>query len=471
MRQNWCQFLSPQNVEDIHETSMKLMQNVGVLFPDSDALAVFRKHGFRIDGQKVHFDEQKVLGMLGTAPKQFTIHARNPRRDVTVGDGIPVFTPGAGAPFLADPAVGMRTATLDDCRNLARLAHMLPNIDTLGHVMVVPADVPANKAYLHVIHAAMVHSDKPFSGSVIGGAEARKTMEMVSILFGEEVRNRPVIMGGINSLTPLSYSFDMVDALMEYARWGQPIMLGAAAMAGATAPITLAGLLAVQNAELLAGAVLTQLVNPGTPVLYGSASGNMDMKKAMLCIGSPEFALLASAHAQLARHYGLPCKGGGALTDSHSPDFVAGFESMQGLLTAVNSGVDFIVHAGGILSSFKAFSLEKFILDNEMCGRLRRYQRGIQVNPEALAYDLIAKVGPGGQYLTEMHTLRRCRSEFWMPTVSDREEIEAWMAGGQHPAIDRARERWQVLLAEHEDPPLDKTVANQLKGFVEKHSS
>jgi trimethylamine--corrinoid protein Co-methyltransferase len=191
------------------------------------------------------------------------------------------------------------------------------------------------------------------------------------------------------------------------------------------------------------------------------------MRTATLAIGSPEFSLLTNAHAQMARTYGLPCKAGGALTDSNSPDVQAGVESMLGLLTAVNSGVDLIVHAAGILSSFKAFSYEKLVLDDEICGMVRCYQRGIQVNPDTLAYDLIAQVGPGGNYLTEKHTLERCRTAFWVPVVFDRKGLEAWMAGGQPRAIDRVRERWQGLLAEHRDPPLDETIARQLQGYVE----
>ena len=471
MLRNRYEFLSPADVEQIHNTSMKLLANVGVQFPDDEAIGVFKQHGVKTDGNRVYLTEEQLMKALETVPAQFTIHARNPDRDVTVGDGEPVFAPGYGAPFLVDYKVGKRAPTMEDYHNLARLAHALPNQDLSGHLLVEPGDVPAGKAHLRMLHANMLHSDKPFIGSAEGKAGARHTMEMARILFGEEVGERPVTVGLINSLSPLGYSSEMLAALMEYARWRQPLIIAALVMAGSTGPITLAGVLALQNAELLAGIALTQLINPGTPVLFGSTSTNIDMKTGALAIGGPENSLMIAAHAQMARYYGLPSRGGGALTDASYPDAQAGFESMFSLLTTVNSGIDFVLHAAGILSSYLAFSYEKFVLDDEICGMMRCFRRGITVVPETLAYDVIAKVGPGGNFLTEMHTVERCRTEFWQPAVCDRTGLEAWMAGGRQDVVTRARQRWQQLLAEHEDPPLDVTTARQLQVFLEEHST
>lgn len=322
-----------------------------------------------------------------------------------------------------------------------------------------------------MLYAHMVHSDKPFVGSVAGEVGARHTMEMASILFDGQVTERPVTLGLVNSLSPLGYSTEMLEALVEYARKRQPIMVAALMMAGSTGPITLAGVLALQTAELLAGIALAQLISPGTPVIFGSTSTNIEMRSGALAIGSPELSQIAVAHAQLARFYGLPSRSGGALTDASYPDAQAGFESMLGLMTAVNSGTDFVLHAAGILSSYLAFSYEKLVLDDEMCGLVRRVHQGITVDQDTLAYDVIAKVGPGGNYLVEMHTVNRCRTEFWSPALCDRSGLEAWMQGGQWDAVARARQRWQMLLARHQDPPLDATTARQLKAFVEEHAA
>jgi trimethylamine--corrinoid protein Co-methyltransferase len=462
---------SPHEVTLIHQTSMKLLENVGVMFPHEDALAVFKQQGIKVDGQKVYLAETRVMNALTTVPRQFTLHARNPQKSVTVGGAESVFAPGYGAPFLVDAETGKRAATLADYHRLAKLAHALPNQDVSGHLLVEPGDVPAATAHLHMLHAHLIHSDKPFVGSAAGQLGARQTMEMARIVFGSEVRDRPVTISLINSLTPLGYSVEMLEALLEYIRWRQPVVIAALAMAGSTAPVTLAGMLAMQNAELLAGIVLTQLISPGMPVVYGSTSTNIDMRSGALAIGSPELSQMIAAHAQLARYYGMPSRSGGALTDASYPDAQAGFESMMSLLTTVNSGVSFVLHAAGILSSYLAFSYEKFVMDDELCGMVRHCQRGFAITPETLAYDTIAKVGPGKNFLMEDHTVQHCRTAFWKPALCDRGGLEAWMQGGRQDTVARARQRWQQLLREHQDPEIDKTIERQLQAYLEQHLS
>jgi trimethylamine--corrinoid protein Co-methyltransferase len=470
------EILSQEAIDQIHDTSMKLLANVGVQFPYEPAQAIFQKHGVKTDGARVYLTEDQVMNALANAPKQFTIHARNPERSVVVGGGQPVFVPGYGAPFLVDATpsaegpVGKRTPTLDDYHNLVKLAHVLPNQDMSGHLIVEPELADADVAHVEMLYAHMVHSDKAFIGSATGKKGALDTFEMAKILFGGDL-DRPVTIALINSLTPLGYSTEMLEALVEYAQMRQPVVIAALAMAGSTAPITLAGTLAVQTAELLAGIVLTQLINPGTPAIFGSTSTNIEMRSGALAIGSPELSQMILAHGQLARHYGLPSRSGGALSDASYPDAQAGFESMLSLLTTVNAGIDFVLHAGGILNGYLAFSYEKFVLDDEMCGMVRHLKQDIVVDPDTLAYDVIASVGPGGNYLVEMHTVERCRTEFWEPALCDRGGLEAWMQNGKPMAADRARQRWQALVAKHEDPPLDGTTLNQLKAYLEAKRS
>ena len=469
MPRNWIEFITPDDIQLIHDTSMRLLDKVGVRFPESEAIAIFQEHGAKVENQIVYLPERLVMEALGAAPAQFILRARNPSRDITIGGGETLFAPAYGAPFVFDLQAGKRGATLEDYHNLARLAHALPNQDLSGHLMVEPGDAPPQSAYLHMLHANMVHSDKPFIGSTQGARGANHTLEMAAILFGERPQE-PVAIGVVNPLSPLGYSREMAAALVAYARARQPLIIATLVMAGSTGPVTLAGALAQQNAELLAGVVLAQWISPGAPVVYGSTSTNIDMRTGALAIGGPELALMVSAHAQLARYYGLPSRAGGALTDANSPDMQAGLESMFGLLTAVNSGIDFVLHAAGILSSYLAFSYEKFVLDDEMCGMLRRYRHGIQVTPETLAYEVIADVGPGGNFLTEEHTLERCRSEFWTPEIFERRGLDAWMGAGRLDAAARARQRWQALLHAHEDPPLDKTTLRQLNAYINEHS-
>jgi trimethylamine--corrinoid protein Co-methyltransferase len=466
---NWVEFLTPAEMEDIHATSMKLLANVGVRFPDDEAIAIFKKHGFKTDGRLVYLTEAQVMQAVRSAPARFTLHARNPDRDVTVGGGEIVFVPGYGNPFLMDAELGRCEATLEDYKNLIRLADALPNQDLSGHLLVEPRDVPAHLAHIHMLHAGMVHSDKPFMGSSAGKAGAQHTMAMIEILFGERP-TRPVTVGLINPLSPLGYSKEMVQALVVYARAGQPVMIATMVLAGSTGPITLAGALALQNAEILAGLTLTQLINPEIPIIYGSTSTNLDMQVGNLSMGGPELSLIISATAQVARYYNLPSRSGGSITDAHTPDIRAGYESSFNLLTAVNSGVDFMLHSAGILSSYLAFSFEKFVLDDDRCGLVRHYRRGITVDADTLAYDVMAKVGAGGHYLMEEHTLDRCRTEYWRSAVNDRSNLTVWEKEGCPDSVVFARRRWQQLLARHQDPPLDEITARQLQAFVAEHT-
>lgn len=464
----YFELLSAADLEQIHRTSMRLLEEVGVAFPQEEALAVFRDHGVRVEAGRVYLTESQVMDRLAGIPERFTLHARNPQRSVTIGGGSTVFAPGYGAPFLVDAEHGKRGATLEDYHALAKLSHALPNQDLTGYLLVEPENVP--HAHLQMLYAHMTHSDKPFIGSTAGTEGAAQTLEMARILFGD-FGERAVTISLINSLTPLGYSTEMLDALMVYAKARQPMVIAALAMAGSTGPVTLAGMLAMQTAELLAGIVLTQLISPGMPVVFGSTSTNIDMKTGALCIGSPELSQMIAAHAQLARYYGIPSRSGGALTDASYPDAQAGFESMMGLLTTANSGVDFVLHAAGILSSYLAFSYEKFVLDDEMCGMVRHLRRGFAVTPETLAYDVIAKVGPGGNYLMEDHTVERCRTEFWKASVVDRAGLEVWMNSGRKDAVARARARWQKLVRDHKDPEMDATVARQLGAYLEQHTT
>jgi trimethylamine--corrinoid protein Co-methyltransferase len=468
MPNSWCEFLSNSDIQAIHDTSMNILKNIGILFPENNALEIFKKHGFRVEGQKVFFDEKRILELIKNAPGQFTVHARNPEKDVVIGNGNPVFAPGYGAPFLLDSQTGKRDPTILDYQNLVKLAHALPNQDFSGHLIVEPQDISSETSHLQMLLAHMRHSDKPFLGSTKGTQGAQHTVDMVEILYGGK-QDRPVTMGLINSLSPLGYGTEMIEALIAYAQARQPVIVAALIMAGSTGPITLAGVLALQNAELLAGIALAQLVSPGLPCLYGETSTNIDLRTGALAIGSPELSLCLNAHAQLARFYGLPSRGGGALTDASITDAQAGYESMFSLLTTINSGIDFVLHSGGIVSSYIAFSYEKFVMDDEVCGMLRHYRRGISVNSETLAYQVVEHVGPGGHFLGEDQTLEHCRTEFWQPLLFDRSGLESWWGGQGLDTTSRATLRWKDLLANHEDPSLDQTIIRQLQSYVDAH--
>jgi trimethylamine--corrinoid protein Co-methyltransferase len=225
-------------------------------------------------------------------------------------------------------------------------------------------------------------------------------------------------------------------------------------------------MLVQQNAEILAGIALAQLVAPRTPVVYGSTSTNMDMRTGAMAIGSPELSLIVSATAQMGKYYGIPTRSGGSLSDSHTTDARAGYESAFSLLTAINSDLDFIIHAGGILSSYLVFSMEKFVLDDELCGMSLRYRDGIVVEEESLGLESISKVGHEGNYLKDPITIARCRTEFWKPETYSRDSVQNWIAMGMTDAATQARQRAEDLLANYVMPPIDAQLQNQIEGYI-----
>lgn len=469
----YLSFLSEADMDSIHELSLRLLERVGVEMPVEAAREMLKRHGAYVNGSRVRLSPKLIEEQLNLAPAHFTIHARNPQKDVLIGGHHAVFAPGYGAPILMDYELGPRRPTMQDYDNLVRLADALPNMDMSGHLLVEPHDVPADRAYLHMLYSHMRHSDKPFIGSAAGARGAMASIEMAGILFGgkDRLKERPAMIALINTLSPLGFAAEMVEALMVFAEWRQPVVIAAMAQAGATGPVTIPGVLVQQNAEILAGITLAQCISPGTPVVYGSTSTIMDMHTAAAAIGSPEYAIFVVCNAQMARYYRLPSRSGGCLTDSQLPDAQAGLESMMSMLTAINAGVHFVLHAAGILGSYLTFSYEKMVIDDEICGMVRRYKAGFTMTDDDLAYETIAGVGPGGNYLMDEHTLRHFRSAFYRPALCNRDALPAWEEKGRLDMGRRAHMRCKRLLAEHPIPPLDPIIARQLERYMEEHSS
>ncbi|GAB4275355.1 MAG: glycine betaine--corrinoid protein methyltransferase [Deferrisomatales bacterium] len=459
-----------QEIGRIHDAAMELLREPGIAFNDAEALEIFRKHGKKVDGKVVRLEEADVRAALEAAPARFTIHARNPARDVAVGGDDYVFAPGYGAPFLMTPEGIQREATLDDYDRLCKLIQTSPYLDMNGFMMVEPSDVPSATAHLDMLFSNIVLCDKAFMGSPVSRQGAVDALEMAGIVWGgkEKLRNHPVTISLINSLSPLQFSEEMAGSLIELARYGQPCIVAALIMAGSSGPVTLAGVLALQNAEILAGITLAQLVNPGTPVVYGSTSSAMDMRSGALAIGAPEYPMFVSAAAQMARFYGLPCRSGGSLTDSQLPDAQAGLESALALSTAVRSGVNFILHSAGILGSYIAMSVEKFLLDEELCGMVRKMTSPVTVTEDTIDVAMIRDAGIGGEYLTQPKTFELCRTEFFLPTLANRMNYEAWKAEGALDAAARATRLAEERLGGYEKPDIDPAVERDLAAYVQR---
>jgi trimethylamine---corrinoid protein Co-methyltransferase len=467
------QTLTEAELTRLHEASMDLLQNTGIAFNEEEALQIFKKNGFRVEGKTVFMTEKDVRKALETAPTRFTVAARDPEKSVDIGDESFALVPAYGPPFVAMANGEERKATMEDYDNFCKLVQTSKPINMNGFMMVEPSDVPAETAHLDMIFSSIVLCDKPFMGSPVSKEGARDCIDMAGMVWGdkEKLKDMPVTVSLINSLSPLQFSQEMAGSLIELARYGQACVIASLIMAGSSGPVTLAGVLALQNAEILAGVVLSQLVGPGAPVVYGSTSAPMDMKTGGLSIGAPELSLVVSATAQMARFYHLPSRSGGALTDSHVPDAQAALESTMALVTAMRNGVNFILHAAGILGSYISASFEKFLIDEETCSMVRKVIQPIEITDDSIDAEMIKRVGIGGQYLTQPKTFQLCRTEFFLPGLVNRKTYAGWRDDGRKRLVEVASEKVNERLASYEKPDIDPKVEADLSEFVRKRKN
>jgi trimethylamine--corrinoid protein Co-methyltransferase len=467
----YFEYFSEQEVRRIHETCLRLLETVGVDFGYEPALAVLRKAGCRMEGQRVFFPPKLVEAQVAKAPAQYTLQARNPEKSVAIGGEHIAYIPCYGPPFVTDLDRGRRASTLEDYVNFVKLGHASHSLDITGGMLAEPNDLPHERRNAEMMYASMRYSDKPFMGGAIGAESARETIEMAAILFGcseaELAEKRPII-SILCSRTPLGYDDRMLGAIMEYARAGMPQLISSLSIAGATAPVTMEGTLVVQNTEVLAGIVLTQLVREGTPVVFAGSSSCSAMRYGTLSIGAPEMAVNTAATAQMARFYGIPSRGGGALTDAKLPDAQAGFEAMMSQLMATLSGVHFVLHSAGILEGYMVSSYEKFILDDEICGMCKRIKLGERAEEDRLAFDLIRQVGPGGEYLTQKHTFQNFRKEIYAGILEEKESYDGWNRKGALSIDRRANRKWKEVLQAYREPQLPADTDRALRRYIER---
>jgi len=460
------QSLSNENKKKIHELSLRILSEVGIRFNADPALELFKKHGIKTAAQTVFLNPQTIEAALSTVPPTFTLEARNPDHSIVIGGEHHQFGPGYGAPFVLESDGSQRDATMTDYDNFCKLAHSSPYLDFLGSIMVQPGELDPISGHLDMLMSNFTLTDKATMGSTASPMAARDSLNMAKIIFNS--LDRPVVLGLINSLSPLQYAEDMTLSLMEYAGAGQPVIIHGGAMMGSTCPITEAGTQALQNAMNLAGICLTQLVNPGTPVVYGAGGTPLDMKTGGYSIGSPELARCVAAHAAMGRHYHLPTRAGGAFTDSLVTDFQAGVESSLLLGSAAASGVNLSLHCCGILGSYIGMSYEKFMVDEELCGMVKKMVEPADYTEEAFAFDLIKEIGIGGQYLTHIHTMKRCRSAFFQNQIFNKDNQGRWWANGGKWSHEKASEMVSLRLEAYEKPYMDNTVKGELKKYIHR---
>ncbi|HML32431.1 trimethylamine methyltransferase family protein [Sporomusa sphaeroides] len=458
------QTVRTEDIEKIHQTSLKIMEEVGVIFSYAPAREILAKGGAKVEGETVYFPKGMVERELKHVPSSFTLHARNPEKNVEFNTEETRFVGPYGAPFVMDLDNGRRPGTLDDFIKLVKLCHMMNNIDVQSHISCEPGDTDADTRHLDMVYNTLKYSDKPLMGSVLGYEAAKENIEMAAIAHGglDAIKDKPVIISIPCTLAPLSYDDKMAGAIIAYAEYRQPQLVNSLCLAGATSPATIAGSIAVQNAEILAGIVLAQLVSPGTPIVYSASGSSTDMRYGNLSIGAPESALFSLVNGHLAKYYKIPCRISGTLSDSKQVDAQAGYESMMTLLMAQMAGGNFILHSAGILDTYNCVSFEKLMIDDEIIGMVKRIGRGVTVNDETLAFEVAKQVGPRGEYITNKHTFTHFRKEFYQAQLSDRARVNQ----DGLTIEERANARWKKMLEEYVQPALPEDVDAELQRYI-----
>jgi trimethylamine---corrinoid protein Co-methyltransferase len=446
----------------------RIVSELGIEFLHDESLDYLRNAGQDVEGQLVKFDPDWILEQVAKAPPEFDLQARNPERSVHIGGRHMVFSAVYGCPFVRE-GLERRDATYRDFENLVKLSHSFPQLDSPGGTICEPNDKPLDSRHLDMVYALLTLSDKPFMGSVTSGPNAVDTIAMAEMVFGRDsLEQTPAIISLINVNSPLRYDDRMLAALVEYAKANQATVITPFLLMGAMSPVTVAATLAQQVAEALAGIALVQTIRPGCPVVFGSFLSNTDMQSGSPSFGTPESAVGLFCTGQIARHYNLPFRGGGALTSSQVVDAQAGYESMMSLWPTFLAGTNFVMHSAGWLESALVSCYEKFVVDVEALRMLYEVFKPLRIDEESLAYSAHQEVGQGGHFLGAAHTLERFRECFYRPLVSSTENYERWARNGGNDTAARATEIWKKTLAEYEQPAMDDGLRDELKSYVDR---
>jgi trimethylamine--corrinoid protein Co-methyltransferase len=445
----------------------RLVSDIGVEFLSDRALDLFRAAGQAVEGNQVRFDPDFVLEQVAKAPREFDVQARNPANSVHIGGEHMAFGAVYGPPFVRDGQV-RRDATLEDFRRFTMLAQQFPQLDSAGGVICEPNDAPLDSRHLDMVYALQTLTDKIYMGNVVSGGNARDTIAMTEILFGgrEAIERTPATISLINCNSPLRWDDRMLDAQLEYSAANQAVVITPFLLMGAMSPVSVPATLVQQMAEALTGIALSQLVRPGSPIIFGSFLSNIDMQSGSPCFGTPESAVGLLCTGQIARRFGLPFRTGGGLTSSQSADAQSAYEAMMTMLPTFLAGTNWVMHAAGWLEGGLVACYEKFVIDVEILRMLQVEFTPLEIDEASLAFDAHAEVGHGGHFLGAAHTMERFRTCFYRPLLSSSANYERWMRNGGLDAAARAGEIYRKQLDEYERPALDEAIREELDEYV-----
>lgn len=461
-------------LSSIHQATLEILTQTGIVFQSEEALSIFKQHNARVEGQTVFFTEKMVEDAIESAPSSFVWAARNTENSIVVGDGqqgIHVSL-NNGTIYIQDMENGRRPGTMRDLINLYKLAQHSDICSIVGQIPVDPSDVAPEFRYLDIFRQLLAHSDKPLFGYVGTQNEIEQMFDLMKISLGSPLDDDSVfdqyrISVSLNPLSPLTYDEIPCETIIAFARRKQPVMILTCAMAGVTSPVDPMGTVVLQNAEILAGLVLTQLINKGTPVIYCPASAIPNMRSAGYMTGSPVSNLINITGVQLARElYHIPTRCMAGLTDAKIPDFQAGLETMQNYLMLCMGGVHMVNECFGILDAIMTVSYEKFILDEEIMSRAACIMDGIKGFESNFSTGVIKELGHTGGYLMHPSTMKHCRS-FWTPDLSSCEGYDEWDQKGERDLMKKANAKFKQILDQCPEKILENDLDLEIETYID----
>ncbi len=469
------EIVSADELEAIHLASLTVLEEIGMDFLDAGARALLKTAGadVREGSERVRFDRAFILDKIKTAPSAFSLHARNPAHNLRFGGDSIIFAQVASTPNASDSDNGRRPGNRADFQNLVRLAQSYNIIHMTGGYPVEPVDVHASVRHLDCLSDIAKLTDKAFHAYSLGRQRNQDALEITRIARGitdAQLDAEPSLISVINSSSPLRLDAPMLAGIMEMSARGQVIIMTPFTLAGAMAPVTIAGALVQQNAEALAGIAFTQVVKAGAPVVYGGFTSNVDMKSGAPAFGTPEYMKAQIIGGQLARRYNLPYRTSNTCA-ANTVDAQAAWESVFSLWGAIQGGGNFLLHSAGWMEGGLTASFEKTIVDVDLLQMVEAFLEPLDVSEDALGLDAMREVGPGGHYFGAAHTQARYQTAFYQPLLSDWRNFETWAEAGSPVAMQKANAVWKDTLARYQRPPMDQAVEQELDAFVARRKA
>ncbi len=463
--------LSEDDIQSIHETSMKVFSEIGIKVQNDEAFEMFSSVASSIDRENniIKLDQETVMDLISTAPPVITLYGQKPEHTLDVGGTNVYAGTGGTALYVMDPGKDdRRKATLKDLKDIARVVDKLTNIDFFM-LPVLPSEVPDEHIDVNRFGAALSYQSKHVTGGCYSIEGIREVIRMAEMIAGSPqlLRKRPIVSFvtccGISPFV-LDDHYSMLT--LEVCRAGIPVITPVEPLCGSTSPVTLAGNLVVQNVDTLAGVMLTQLANPGSPVFYGCISSISDMKDLKYLSGAVEMGLMNAAASQLANSYNLPIYATAGMSDSKTLDAQAGYESAVTNLLVAMAGGNYIHDAAGLLEFCLTASLEKYVIDDEILGMTKRALKGIKITPDSLAFDVMKKIGPGGHFVSTRHTRKFMRKEQFHPKISDRSTRKEWLENGSPDTRTKAMQRVEEILSTPALPIPSTEVMDKIRSLI-----